>query len=345
MRTSVDQREEFSKLARSASEGSSLLARSGPSLASRTSLPAVLALVCVLSICSIATAQAADDDDEVAVAPREERFVVPVQSFELTAFGSGQAGQVAVVRVANGQGQVEVTSPSIYETEFRKRMETTVASEIHAVDRTVSLTESQKKKLQLAARGDIAQHISRAADLRPKLTSQSMPREQYDKLSGELQRLRMIQQSGLFGEDSLFRKTLRHTLTPEQSARYRSLERERQSRMIKGALVTLGNLEWSLKVEKGESLPDSRQANRQRFVDELLTHGDLPRTQHTYIHYIVLLEIGRLEDRLKPLVTEESWQKLQTKVIEARRLAPALRNREPWPLNRKDDDDEPKELR
>lgn len=287
--------------------------------------------------------QGDEDDVDVAAPVAEGQFVITEQQFDQMLFGAQQR-QVAVWRVVNGERQAVGTSRSNPHPEwaFRTQVEAIIVAEIQAVDQRVSLTEAQKRKLQLAGRGGIVQLLSRMAELRTKLTSKPLDRQEYVEFMQELQSLRTSSQFGVLGETSLFQKTLRHTLTAEQFTRYRILERERQARMIDGVLINLAstaNIEWAQADDTNPSVSERRQANRKRFIDELLAHGELPLSQNAYLQYIVLLEIGRLEDRLKPLVIDESWKQLQTKVTEARQLEPTLRKSKLWPVAHADDDE------
>lgn len=273
-----------------------------------------------------------EDDEEVVVAPAARRSMLTEQQFDQMVFGSQLAAQrVQVVQQANGGPVMQVVQGHVAQSpvDFRKRMEALATTEIDVVDRRVSLTDTQKKKLKLAARGDIEQHISRLYELRSKLTSKPLDQPHYVELMRELQPLRMVQQSGLVGETSLFRKTLRHCLTDEQRVRWQSLERERQRTTVESAIVT-----WQ-RMPNGFMLTDE---SRRQFVDVLVEHGDIPDTRNSYIHYVVLVEAGKLEDRLKPLVSEEVWDKLQKQITQARQVEATLRKSGQWPARATDDD-------
>ena len=210
-------------------------------------------------------------------------------------------------------------------------MEANAGVEIETVGRHVSLTEAQKKKLKLAARGDVEQFISHAAELRPKLTTKPIDQQQYVALMRELQPLRMSQQFGIIGENSLFRKTLRHILTGEQRVRWQALERERQKAVVETAIQT-----WE-QMAKGGKIPEP---SRQKFINVLVEYGDLPETRNSYIYYVVLVEAGKLEDRLKPILPEEIWEKLQTQITQAKQNEAALRRSGQWPVRAADDEEE-----
>lgn len=273
-----------------------------------------------------------EDDEVVVVAPAARQFVFTEQHFDQMVFGSQlSAKRVQVAQQANGVQAVQVVQRNVALslTDFRKRMEAVVATEIDVVDRTVSLTEAQKKKLRLAARGDIEQHISRANELRPKFTSEPLGQPRSTELMKELQLLQMAHQSGLMVETSLFRKTLRHCLTDEQRAQWQTVERERKALAVESVIQNLDRQRGGIRLW-GEG--------RQKFIDVLVEHGDLPDTRSSYIHHVVLVEVGKLEDRLKPLVSDADWGKLQKQIAQARQVEAALRRSGAWPVRAVDDD-------
>ncbi len=307
----------------------------------------VLLVLCG-SINAVAGLLILEEDEEGAVpAVGARTYMITEQQFDQLVFG-GQQQQVVqrvqgvpraqVVRQVNGVQVIElvqaeeivqrrVPEPSI--AVFRKRMEANASVEIETVARHVSLTEAQKKKLKLAARGDVEQFISRAAELRPKLTSKPVDQQQYVALMQELQPLRMTQQFGIIDENSLFRKTLRHTLTGEQRVQWQKLERERRKTAIESAI-----LNWE-RMANGAKIPVS---SRKEFVEILVEYGDLPETRHSYINYFVLVEAGKLEDRLKPILHEDVWEKLQIQIAHAKQIEATLRRSGQWPVHAADDD-------
>ena len=277
----------------------------------------------------------ADDDDDAAPVVGERQFMITEQQFDQMVFGGQQMvrREVVVLR-ANGVPAMEVVQNMVAQTsvaDFQKRMEATANAEIETVDRRVSLTEAQKKKLKLAARGDVAQFISRAAELRPKLTSKPIDQQQYAALMKELQPLRMSQQFGIVGENSLFRKTLRGTLTAEQRVRFQEFVRERQRAIVNTALQNLERMPIGLRllVEK-----------RDKVIEVLLERGRIPQSSGPYDHYIVLLEASLLRDELKPLLSETEWEKLELQFGQAKRLVPTLVSYGLWTERRSNGDDD-----
>ncbi len=217
------------------------------------------------------------------------------------------------------------------EADCRTYMEEVLAAEIRVIDQRTMLTDSQTKKLRLAGRGDIAQYIRRADDLRPKLTSQPLDQQQYAELMREVTSLWMSLRFGIYSENSLFRKTLRRTLLEEQRVRFRQLERERQEQLIESALLKCeqSNDEFSL---AGEA--------RRKLVNLLLDHGQVPQQAGLYGEQIVLLEANHLRDRIKPLLSDVEWGQFELHVGHAKRVEPILERSGLWSARRPNGNDE-----
>ena len=332
MRHLLDQLAGDSNLARRASAGSRTLATPNLSLARQAGV--ALALVWMLGVGPVVNAQ--DEDDERVAPAGERQFVITEEQFDQMVFGGRQAAvrvaqPVQVVQGVKGMQQI-VVAVQPAEMDFRKRMEAATAVEIQAVDGRVSLTDAQKKKLRLAARGDIAKLVERAAELRPKLTAKPMNQQEYVELMRELQPLRMSQQFGIISESSLFRKTLQGTLTDEQRARWRAVQRERQKAIIQAAFVQLNAQQTPV----GTKLTAESQ---QKLTELILDHGRLPQSVGPYGQYIVLLEANLLRDRVKPLLSVEEWDRFESQVGQAKRYVPTLESYGLWTERRSDTKD------
>ncbi len=289
-------------------------------------------LVAVAGLClSMVPMVLADADEEAAPAAPAARgvrqIVIDDKFFDQLVFG-GSVRQPDVV--ANGSDEVAASSKPTTDG-FRLLMERRVAAELRWLDSRLSLTEAQKKKLQLAARGDIVQHISRAEELRPKVTSQAMTPEQWRTLQEQLQPLRHALQVEMTGETSLFRKTLRKVLTDEQRVRFEVLERERQAAIIESAL------------RKTERVPNGMKLTsetRQKFAELVLDHGRIPQNVGPYGQFIVLLAASQLRDRVKPLLTPAEWEQFEWQVGLAKRYAAEIESSGHWTPSRLNDDDD-----
>ncbi|MBI5759546.1 MAG: hypothetical protein HZA46_13590 [Planctomycetales bacterium] len=271
-------------------------------------------------------AHALCDDDDTGEAGVVKQFTFSGPQFDAIVFG----GNPRVV-IENGQQRVISETPSM--VDVREFMESVLFYKMSTIDDRCSLTELQRKKLNLAGRGDIFRWQSRVCELRKKCTSMTMDRQQYTELMPELQSLRYFPQFGQDGETSLFRKTLRTALTDEQQTRYRRLERELRIEAIERALTNWDRGTNGLKLARGTE-------TRRKFIDTLVERGNFPQINNPYMPYIVLLEADRLEDQLKPLLNETQWHAFKTQVVQARRLEPNIRQLAQWPLPAPEDDEE-----
>ena len=96
---------------------------------------------------------------------------------------------------------------------------------IDDLDRVCALSESQKQKLRLAGQGDIKRFFDRVADSSGSSAGQTDPNQ---NIWQEIQPLQIELNTGLFGDESLFAKTIKRTLDREQTARARGMLTKRR---------------------------------------------------------------------------------------------------------------------
>jgi hypothetical protein len=189
----------------------------------------------------------------------------------------------------------------------RQRLEAMVTLHVEDIDRACHLTDEQKKKLQLAGRGDIKRLFDGFESAKRK----------FRLLNNDVQKLRDVMpdvnpmQSALrgasFAETSLLAKSLSHTLTAEQIANYDVVVNERRKLRLRA------NIEMAvMMIEDSAPLRDSQ---RQALIKLLYTEIKLPRKSATYDYYVTMIQIGHVpEEKLKPLFTEAQW-KVANKLI------------------------------
>ena len=181
----------------------------------------------------------------------------------------------------------------------RARQDSILASQIEEFDRSCQLTVAQKKKLELAGRGDIKRFFERYGSLRHRhLTfDRRNPlelREQLDALASTLQ-------AGLFHDHSLLRKSLKNTLTAVQFERYDSMVREDQQRRHSAAINGLVALLYL-----GTSSSDPK---REQFTNVLASEIKTPRIAGLLDSYYFDLQLCRIADeKLKPLLNDFQWE-------------------------------------
>lgn len=267
------------------------------------------------------------DEDVVENVDIQPRFTISEQQFDQSVFNT----RGAVVIANGGRLKQVVVSQTTPIEQAKSQLETYINAEITTVDLRCNLTETQKKKLRLAGRGDIADFFARVMELRRRCTSESMTQLEYTKLLAEMHGLQMMIQIGPIGDATLFRKTLRSLLSDEQTAQYRVLERELRIAMIKAAL----SVDWG---QDGKPVRLAAET-QQKVVEMVLKNSCLPTSQGPYRIYIVLLEIDRLEDRLKPLFNDEKWQQFQLPLRQAKQMEPFLRTSGLWPIEVTEDEE------
>ncbi len=273
--------------------------------------------------------RADDDEDDVVAGVAVRQIRITEQSFGQMVFGGQQQQQV--VQNANGRVLVINAASQPNVTDFRKRMESVVTAEILAVSLRLSLTEAQVKKLRFATRDDVIQHISRAEELRPKLTSKPIDQVEYNEMMKQLYPLRMAHQYGFLSDNSPFRKTLRTVLTEEQPVQFQKLERGRQAATIEDALQNIERVKNGLQLA-GET--------RRKFAELFLEHRRVSQNVGPYGRYIVLLEANLIRDRVVPLLNETERETFEAQVVMAKRVEPTLATYGLWTARRSESSDD-----
>ena len=283
-----------------------------------------LLTVSLIALLTLNAVVRADEDNDLAVS--DPRNTLSEQEFDQMVFGARQT--LVVVNGQQRRAQIVDSKPPA--TEARSQMEKRLEVEISALQQRCSLTDEQKKKLRLAGRGDILNLLNRALELRQQCTATAMTQEEYAQFSLEIQRLRMIIGYGAVSDATLFHKTLRGLLTELQKEDYQTLQIERQKKMLEQTAAGFG---------RNNNIAQWSEASRTQFVEVMLKQAHLPKIQHPYCHIIVLLEAGRLEEQLKPVLNDAEWQALQIQINQAQRSAPHLRDSGIWPIEPNDDDE------
>ncbi|HLQ43829.1 MAG TPA: hypothetical protein VK137_03800, partial [Planctomycetaceae bacterium] len=179
--------------------------------------------------------------------------------------------------------------------------ETQLKLQAEEVDRACGLTEAQKKKLQLAGRGDIKRFFERVEELRKKFLLVRRDQQKFNEIWQDIQPLQMTLNSGLFDDQSFFHKTVRRTLTAEQAGHYEQVERERRQFRYRAKVeLVVATLENGLPM---------RDEQRQKLIRLVLDETQPPRKFGQYDYYVVMLQVSKLpENKLKPLFDNAQWK-------------------------------------
>jgi hypothetical protein len=191
----------------------------------------------------------------------------------------------------------------------RKRLDAQLTLHVDAIDRACKLTDPQKKKLRLAGRGD----IKRVFDLYDvakqkfqvlKQVHQKEPekwQDNWQKMWQDISPIQQTLQAGVFHDDSLLLKSVRHALTAEQLPRYEALARERRAFRHQAAIGSA--------VQTIEQTAPLRDAQRRALIALLERETKPARKAGTYESYVIMVQFGRLpEAKLKPLFDNSQWK-------------------------------------
>jgi len=208
-------------------------------------------------------------------------------------------------------------SPKNLSTE--ERFKALLAVNIADVERSCPLSESQKRKLLLAGRGDIKRFTDRVADARAVFHRLNNDQNGINAIFQETQPLAALLANGLFGVDSLYTKTLATTLEPEQAARYREAVREKQRFRYKAKVaLALANLD--------EAVGFTSEQNRRFLAVVLEETAPLEKPAGAMETNFVLFKIARIpETKIRPIFDDAQWKAISRQLEKARGLEPMLR--------------------
>ena len=241
-------------------------------------------------------ARAQDDDD-----PVENENAQPVNNLRMGMINQGNLEQMDqwVFGRYGGSGGA------------RNKLDSSLLLRIQDLERACGITEIQQKKLRLAGRGDIKRFFDKVEELKRKY--QRGQNDPNANIWQEIQPLQVELNSGLFGDNSLYAKTIRRTLNHDQAARFESVSHERTSFRFRATV------DWFVvHLDKGLGLTDDQ---RKRFVELLVNEARPPRKFGPGDYWYLLLQTARLpEAKLKPVFDAPQWRLLSRQFAQARAM-------------------------
>jgi hypothetical protein len=210
----------------------------------------------------------------------------------------------------------------------RKRLEIALAICIDDINRTCKLSETQKKKIELAGRGDINQFYVLYDKVRSKYLEARDDNQKMNALWNEISPLQLMVQRGIFDEDSLLFRSLHSALTHEQWADFDAVARERRSFRHRTQIEQV--------VAALELNAPLGNAQRREVIAAL---QKLIRPPRKSAYAVVMYQISRLpDDKLKPLFDDVQWKAVRGQLNQYVRLKDWLK--QSGQLSEEDDDDE-----
>jgi hypothetical protein len=193
----------------------------------------------------------------------------------------------------------------------RNRLDSLLTLNVDDLERTCGLTPVQKKKLLVAGRGDIKRFFDRIEEVRKRFTKNQNDQNQFAQLWQEVQPLRNAYHAGFFGEESIYAKALKATLTPEQVGKHEAVVRDRTLyrywARVDLAMELLNN-------EVGFTDDQRRQV-----VKLLHEETKPPRRLGENDYYVVLYQLSKIpEAKIKPVFEDIQWRFLKRQLDQGR---------------------------
>jgi len=199
----------------------------------------------------------------------------------------------------------------------RSRLESLLAIRIDDIERACAVSEAQKKKLKLAGLGDIKRFYDRVEEAKRKLLGiNSGPNA---NIWQDVQPLQIEIQTGIFGDDSMFHKTIKKALTDEQAARYEALLSQRSQERRRATIeLFVAHLDKALGLSEDQ---------RTRLISLFLNEVPPPLKMGQSDYWYFMFRTSRLpESTLKPIFDVPQWRLLSRQFPQAQGMEQWLKN-------------------
>jgi len=135
----------------------------------------------------------------------------------------------------------------------------------------------------------------------------------FNNIWQEIQPLQNELNSGLFGDDSFFGKTVKRTLNEEQSVKFESAVRERNLTRYKATV------KWCVvQLDRGLGMSDDQ---RRRLVELLVKETRPPKRFGQNDYWIMLFQASKLpESQIKAIVDDVQWRILQRQLRQGKAM-------------------------
>ncbi len=192
----------------------------------------------------------------------------------------------------------------------RNKLDALLTLSVEDLGRTCGLTPLQRKKLLLAGRGDIKRYFDRVEEIRKKFQSVKNDQNQLGLMWQDIQVLQTAFQA-IFEEGSIFAKSLKSTLSPEQAVEHEKVVHER--------LLYRYQARVDLTMEMLNNNVGFTDAQRERLVKVLIDETRPPRRLGQNDYYAILYLIGTLpEAKVKPIFEEGQYRSLKQQLDQVR---------------------------
>ncbi|MGO9915326.1 MAG: hypothetical protein ACLQIB_11515 [Isosphaeraceae bacterium] len=198
--------------------------------------------------------------------------------------------------------------PTSIET-AREILEFRLQRQLEETDRECRLAPDQKKKLELAGRGDIKHFLDRINEVRTQFLAVERDRNEVSVLLRESRSFRSALTTGVFGEGSLFAKTFARVIGPQQAADAARFRLEREMARYRDAVAeTVAMLSRSLSLTTEQ---------RRRFVSVLTAETRPPeQSGDSRVAYVMFQAARMPRSKLEPIFDDDQrrllWKLLKS---------------------------------
>jgi hypothetical protein len=198
----------------------------------------------------------------------------------------------------------------------RNRLNAALDLHIDEINRVCGMDDTQKRKLQLAGRGDIKRFFDRVEEAKRRYLLAM--NDQNHNIWEDIQPLQSALNVGLFGDNSIFAKTVKKVLSNEQVARRAESEQLRNKNRYS---VTIGWFVIYLDKVLGMT------ADQRKRLAELLRETSPPRRFGSGDYYYLMYRAGQIsEERLKRVFDDAQWRLFSLQLNQARGMHQWLKN-------------------
>ncbi len=211
----------------------------------------------------------------------------------------------------------------LFGNKTRSQVERSIMSrcslQLDGLESVCDLSDAQRAKLELAARGDMRRFFRQSDEIRERFGNVVQDQQKLSELMQAVQPLRSrIGSSSFFDSTSLLHKVLLRTLEPEQARRYQEQHLQRLRFQYEARIeMTLVMLESGIPL---------RQEQRQQFAALLLSETQPPASFGRQAFYAVLFKASQVDQaKLEPIFDAEQWRSLRMMLAQAERMEPSLK--------------------
>ncbi len=198
------------------------------------------------------------------------------------------------------------------------QLEVSLDLQMDFLERTCTLTDEQRKKLRLAATGDVERFLHQLERTRAHFMLVRRDQQRFNEIWQEIQPLQQQVQSGLFGRGSLFNKVLEATLSESQYAEYQRVDLERRRYRFQARIM--------LALEQLDMTMPMTDEQRTALTERLLKFEPPRYISMEYDHYVTLAMLARIpEKQLKEILDPTQMAVLRQHLRQGRALEQFLK--------------------